>query len=58
MWATSTGSETMKRIAGPMVGGLISATVLTLVIIPVIYEIVLERRLAMENAERGQGEPE
>jgi len=53
MWATTTGSETMKRIAGPMVGGLISATVLTLVIIPVIYEVVLERRLANEHvAER------
>jgi Cu(I)/Ag(I) efflux system membrane protein CusA/SilA len=51
MWATSTGSETMKRIAGPMVGGLISATVLTLVIIPVIYEVVLERRLAKEMAD-------
>jgi Cu(I)/Ag(I) efflux system membrane protein CusA/SilA len=51
MWATSTGSETMKRIAGPMVGGLISATVLTLVIIPVIYEFVLERRLESEKGE-------
>ena len=29
----------MKRIAGPMVGGLISSTVLTLVIIPVVYDI-------------------
>jgi Cu(I)/Ag(I) efflux system membrane protein CusA/SilA len=45
MWATTTGSETMKRIAAPMVGGLMSATVLTLIIIPVVYEILLERRI-------------
>ena len=39
MWGTETGSEVMKRIAAPMVGGLISSTVLTLVIIPVVYDI-------------------
>lgn len=52
MWGTATGSQAMKRIAAPMVGGLISATVLTLVIIPVIYEIVLERRLGTEAQSR------
>jgi len=39
MYGTETGSEIMKRIAGPMVGGLISSTVLTLVIIPAVYDI-------------------
>ena len=39
MWGTETGSQVMKRIAAPMVGGLISSTVLTLVIIPAIYHI-------------------
>ncbi|MHB8763556.1 MAG: efflux RND transporter permease subunit [Deferrisomatales bacterium] len=39
MYGTETGSEVMKRIAGPMVGGLISSTVLTLVIIPAVYDI-------------------
>ena len=37
MMGTETGSQVMKRIAGPMVGGLISSTILTLVIIPVVY---------------------
>jgi Cu(I)/Ag(I) efflux system membrane protein CusA/SilA len=37
MIGTETGSQVMKRIAGPMVGGLISSTILTLVIIPVVY---------------------
>ena len=37
MFGTETGTRVMKRIAAPMVGGLISSTVLTLVIIPAIY---------------------
>jgi Cu(I)/Ag(I) efflux system membrane protein CusA/SilA len=37
MFITETGSRVMKRIAAPMVGGLISSTILTLVIIPAIY---------------------
>ena len=48
MWGTESGSEVMKRIAAPMVGGLVSSTILTLVIIPVVYDIwkrlVLYRR--------------
>jgi Cu(I)/Ag(I) efflux system membrane protein CusA/SilA len=37
MFITETGSRVMKRIAAPMVGGLFSSTILTLVIIPAIY---------------------
>jgi Cu(I)/Ag(I) efflux system membrane protein CusA/SilA len=40
-----TGSEVMKRIASPMVGGLISSTLLTLLIIPAIYSIINGWRL-------------
>jgi Cu(I)/Ag(I) efflux system membrane protein CusA/SilA len=39
MWGVETGSQVMKRIAAPMVGGLISSTVLTLVIIPAVYAL-------------------
>ena len=46
MWSTGTGSEVMRRIAAPMVGGMISSTVLTLIVIPAIYALVLQRRLA------------
>ncbi|MBF0400454.1 MAG: efflux RND transporter permease subunit [Magnetococcales bacterium] len=42
MWSTGTGSEVMRRIAAPMVGGMISSTLLTLVIIPAIYFQVKE----------------
>jgi Cu(I)/Ag(I) efflux system membrane protein CusA/SilA len=40
MWGSGTGSEVMRRIAAPMVGGMVSATILTLVIIPSLYLIV------------------
>ncbi|MFO1433690.1 MAG: CusA/CzcA family heavy metal efflux RND transporter [Candidatus Competibacteraceae bacterium] len=40
MWSHGTGSEVMRRIAAPMVGGMISSTVLTLVVIPAIYALV------------------
>ncbi len=45
MWGAGTGAQVMKRIAAPMVGGLISSTVLTLVIIPAVYHIWKSRRL-------------
>jgi copper/silver efflux system protein len=40
MWSTGTGSEVMQRIAVPMIGGMISSTVLTLVVIPAIYGLI------------------
>jgi Cu(I)/Ag(I) efflux system membrane protein CusA/SilA len=40
MWGTGTGSEVMRRIAAPMVGGMVSSTLLTLIVIPAIYALV------------------
>lgn len=40
MWSTGTGSEIMQRIAVPMIGGMISSTLLTLVVIPAVFGIV------------------
>jgi len=37
LWSAGTGSDVMKRIAAPMVGGMLSATILTLIVIPAIY---------------------
>jgi copper/silver efflux system protein len=37
MWGSGTGSEVMRRIAAPMVGGMISATLLTMFVIPTAY---------------------
>ncbi|MBW4055615.1 MAG: efflux RND transporter permease subunit [Proteobacteria bacterium] len=39
MWSSETGSRVMKRIVAPMIGGMVTSTVLSLVIIPIIYLI-------------------
>jgi len=52
MIVSGTGSEVMRRIAAPMVGGMISATVLTLLIIPALYLIVNGWMLASAPARR------
>jgi Cu(I)/Ag(I) efflux system membrane protein CusA/SilA len=58
MLGTGTGSEVMRRIATPMVGGLVSSTVLTLLVIPAAYALVQRRRLRrlFEDHEAGVGE--
>jgi Cu(I)/Ag(I) efflux system membrane protein CusA/SilA len=48
MWSTGTGSEIMQRIAVPMIGGMISSTLLTLIVIPAIYGLVKE--VSLRNA--------
>jgi len=50
MWGSGTGSEVMRRIAAPMVGGMISSTILTLIVIPAIYGLVKEFALRKEGA--------
>jgi Cu(I)/Ag(I) efflux system membrane protein CusA/SilA len=46
MWMTGTGASVMKRMAAPMIGGLISSTILTLVVIPAIYALLSQRETA------------
>lgn len=50
LWGTGTGSEVMSRIAAPMVGGMISSTVLTLAVIPAIYGLVKQFELRRRRA--------
>jgi Cu(I)/Ag(I) efflux system membrane protein CusA/SilA len=40
MWSSGTGAEVMQRIAVPMIGGMVSSTLLTLIVIPSIYAVV------------------
>ncbi len=49
LWSTGTGSEVMRRIAVPMVGGMISSTLLTLLVIPAIYALVKSAQILREN---------
>ncbi|MEA2895498.1 MAG: copper/silver efflux system protein [Bradyrhizobium sp.] len=52
MWSTGAGSEVMQRIAVPMIGGMVSSTVLTLIVIPAVYALIkgwgLSRRSVVE----------
>ena len=45
MWSSGTGSEIMQRIAVPMIGGMVSSTLLTLIVIPAIFGLVKGFRL-------------
>lgn len=49
MWSHGAGAETMKRITAPMVGGMVSSTILTLLIIPTIYFLWRRRELKLET---------
>jgi Cu(I)/Ag(I) efflux system membrane protein CusA/SilA len=44
MWGSGTGSELMRRIAAPMVGGMVSVMLLSLLVLPVVYALVLQWR--------------
>jgi Cu(I)/Ag(I) efflux system membrane protein CusA/SilA len=52
LWAQGSGSEIMKRVAAPMIGGLVTSAFLTLEVIPVLYTLWRARQLA---AGRGFG---
>ena len=56
MWAIGEGSDVMKRIAAPMVGGILTSFLLELLVYPAIYEIwkwnfEVKRRLIPHSAE-------
>jgi len=46
LWGSGAGSTVMRRIAAPMIGGMVSSTVLTLVVIPAVYSLWKEWELA------------
>jgi len=50
MLGSGTGSEVMRRIAAPMVGGMVSATILTLAVIPAIFLVWQNRKLKRVSA--------
>ena len=45
LWGSGAGASVMKRVAAPMVGGMISSSVLTLVVIPAVYTLWRERQV-------------
>ena len=50
MWTTGTGADVMKRIAAPMIGGMVSSTMLTLLVIPVLYALWRGRSLPVNES--------
>jgi Cu(I)/Ag(I) efflux system membrane protein CusA/SilA len=56
MWGHGTGSEVMKRIATPMVGGMVSATILTLLVVPAIYGLWKEWSLPKDPSVQKESE--
>jgi Cu(I)/Ag(I) efflux system membrane protein CusA/SilA len=57
MWSTGTGSEIMQRIAVPMIGGMISSTLLTLIVIPAIFGLVKGYRMPPSDGSKGECPP-
>jgi Cu(I)/Ag(I) efflux system membrane protein CusA/SilA len=51
MWADGAGAEIMKRVAAPMLGGLVTSAFLTLEVIPVLYTIWRARKLGVSKPE-------
>jgi copper/silver efflux system protein len=49
LWGNGTGASVMKRIAAPMVGGMLSSTVLTLIVIPAVYSLWRERQISVRS---------
>jgi len=52
MWSSGTGADVMKRVAAPMVGGMVTSTILTLIVIPVIYEMWRSWQMRHASIER------
>ncbi|WKZ32235.1 MAG: efflux RND transporter permease subunit [Thermodesulfobacteriota bacterium] len=57
MWSAGTGADVMKRIAAPMVGGMVTAVLLELLVLPAIYALWKGRRLGGEVIPPGTGKP-
>jgi Cu(I)/Ag(I) efflux system membrane protein CusA/SilA len=53
LWSTGTGSEIMKRIAAPMVGGIVTSFILELLVYPAVYLVWKEAGLKKESSELG-----
>jgi Cu(I)/Ag(I) efflux system membrane protein CusA/SilA len=51
MWGGGAGASVMKRIAAPMVGGMLSSTILTLLVIPAIYSLWRQREVTAEGGD-------
>ena len=56
LWESGTGSEIMQRIAAPMIGGMITAPLLSMLVVPAAYYLLRRRELPRLAAQRAQAE--
>ena len=56
LWGSGTGSQVMKRIAAPMVGGMVTSTILTLIVIPAIYYLWKSHEVKRLQAQLAAGD--
>ena len=49
MWSDGTGAEVMQRIAAPMIGGMITAPLLSMLVIPAAYYLIVRRRSGLRQ---------
>lgn len=57
MWSTGAGSEIMQRIAVPMIGGMVSSTFLTLIVIPAIFALIRGYAVPSSGTAQPPGQP-
>jgi Cu(I)/Ag(I) efflux system membrane protein CusA/SilA len=57
MWSSGTGSDVMKRIAAPMVGGVVTSVIMELLVYPVIYEFLKQKGLDRSEARTVNNKP-
>jgi Cu(I)/Ag(I) efflux system membrane protein CusA/SilA len=57
MWSSGTGSDVMRRIAAPMIGGIFTSFLMELLVYPVIYEIWKTREVRAAASGSGAGAP-
>ncbi|MEP6655501.1 MAG: efflux RND transporter permease subunit, partial [Myxococcales bacterium] len=58
LWSAGAGASVMKRVAAPMIGGMITSTLLTLLVLPIAYKLTIGRRRLRPLSVPGPEEPE
>jgi Cu(I)/Ag(I) efflux system membrane protein CusA/SilA len=56
MWGQGSGSEVMRRIAAPMIGGMVTSTIMTLIVLPVVYALWCEYKSSRSAKSNGFGQ--
>jgi Cu(I)/Ag(I) efflux system membrane protein CusA/SilA len=54
VWGTGTGSEVMSRIAAPMLGGMVTAPLLSLFVVPAVYSLLRRRAPSLRRPAESQ----